>query len=251
MSIVCRSHLARSPISWSFLRSLIFKALVRAGDWSAWWSGELGDFGVRRLSHWDFGVLSGSSRISYPVWPKFYRDSLWSLVGEQWILGIYMRWLQRYTSLSWASSAHDSSLLGKLPLGPPPAILRYDSSRACPLHKLQCSSWFGRQTSWSPSSGRCFSIFKFEWHNFIAKKALLRDEQSVFLVRGVYFNLIVPWVCIHNVSSSCPVMASINWSILCSGKLSFGQALFKSVKSTHIRHFPLGFTRITFDNHYG
>ena len=47
-------------------------------------------------------------------------------------------------------------------------------------------------------------------------------------------------------------VASTSWSILGKGKLSFGQTLFKSVKSTQVLHLPFGFlTRIGFASHEG
>lgn len=53
-------------------------------------------------------------------------------------------------------------------------------------------------------------------------------------------------------NSSCPDVESTNVSIRGRGKLSFGQSLFRSVKSTHILHFPFTFmTNTTFDNHSG
>ena len=53
-----------------------------------------------------------------------------------------------------------------------------------------------------------------------------------------------------NVSNLCPTVESTSWSILGRGKLSFGHALFRSVKSTHILHFPFAFfTRMTFASH--
>lgn len=53
-------------------------------------------------------------------------------------------------------------------------------------------------------------------------------------------------------SGSCPAVASMSWSILCEGKLSFGQALFMSVKSTHILHYPFfHFTNTTLATHFG
>ena len=49
-----------------------------------------------------------------------------------------------------------------------------------------------------------------------------------------------------NVSNLCPVVESTSWSILGRGKLSFGHALFRSVKSIHILHFSFAFfTRTT------
>lgn len=41
--------------------------------------------------------------------------------------------------------------------------------------------------------------------------------------------------------SSHPAIESIGWSIRGSKKSSFGQALFKSVKLTHIRHLSFAF----------
>ena len=55
-----------------------------------------------------------------------------------------------------------------------------------------------------------------------------------------------------NVNNLCPAVESTSWSILGRGKLSFGQALFRSVKSTHILHFPfVFFTKTTFASHFG
>ena len=52
--------------------------------------------------------------------------------------------------------------------------------------------------------------------------------------------------------SSCPAVASTMRSILGKGKLSFGQALFMSVKSIQSRHFPLAFlTSTTLASHSG
>ena len=52
--------------------------------------------------------------------------------------------------------------------------------------------------------------------------------------------------------SSCPVVASTMRSILGKGKLSFGHALFMSVKSIQSRHLPLAFlTSTTLANHSG
>jgi len=51
-------------------------------------------------------------------------------------------------------------------------------------------------------------------------------------------------------SITCLAIESTNWSIHGRGKLSFGQALFKLVKSTHILHFLFDFlTMTTFANH--
>jgi hypothetical protein len=47
------------------------------------------------------------------------------------------------------------------------------------------------------------------------------------------------------VSNLCPAVESTNWSIRGRGKLSFGQALLRSVKSTHIPHLPLAFFTMT------
>ena len=55
-----------------------------------------------------------------------------------------------------------------------------------------------------------------------------------------------------NVSNLCPAVESMSWSILGRGKLSFGHALFRSVKSTHTLHFPFAFfTRTTFASRSG
>jgi len=52
--------------------------------------------------------------------------------------------------------------------------------------------------------------------------------------------------------SSCPEVESIRTSIRGRGKLSFGHAMLRSVKSTHILHFPLDFfTKITLARHWG
>ena len=52
--------------------------------------------------------------------------------------------------------------------------------------------------------------------------------------------------------SSWPAVASTIRSILGKGKLSFGHALFMSVKSIHSRHFPFVFlTSTTLANHSG
>ena len=45
--------------------------------------------------------------------------------------------------------------------------------------------------------------------------------------------------------SSFPAIASTNRSMCGRGKLSFGQALFRSVKSTQTRHFPYFFLTTT------
>ena len=45
--------------------------------------------------------------------------------------------------------------------------------------------------------------------------------------------------------SSLPAVASTNRSICGRGKLSFGHALFRSVKSTQTRHFPFFFLTTT------
>ena len=48
-------------------------------------------------------------------------------------------------------------------------------------------------------------------------------------------------------NNACPEVVSTSLSILGNGKLSFGQALFKSVKSTQVLHLPFGFlTRTRF-----
>ena len=47
-------------------------------------------------------------------------------------------------------------------------------------------------------------------------------------------------------SNACPKVASTNWSILGNRKLSFGQPLFKSVKSTQVLYLAFGFlTRLS------
>ena len=52
--------------------------------------------------------------------------------------------------------------------------------------------------------------------------------------------------------SSCPAVASTMRSILGKGKLSFGHALFMSVKSIQSRHLPLAFlTSTTLASHSG
>ena len=52
--------------------------------------------------------------------------------------------------------------------------------------------------------------------------------------------------------SSWPAVASTIRSILGRGKLSFGHALFISVKSIQSRHFPFAFlTSTTLANHSG
>ena len=54
-----------------------------------------------------------------------------------------------------------------------------------------------------------------------------------------------------NVSSSSPIVESTNWLILGRGKLSFGHAWLRSVKSTHILHFLFEFfTMMTLANQY-
>lgn len=53
-------------------------------------------------------------------------------------------------------------------------------------------------------------------------------------------------------SSSCPAVPSTSWLILSSGKLSFGQTLFKSEQSTQVCHFPFDFLpSIGFDTYSG
>ena len=55
-----------------------------------------------------------------------------------------------------------------------------------------------------------------------------------------------------NVSSLCPAIESTSWFILGKEKLSFGQALFRFVKSMHILYFPFAFfTRTTLVSHFG
>jgi hypothetical protein len=52
--------------------------------------------------------------------------------------------------------------------------------------------------------------------------------------------------------TSHPAALSTIWSIRDNGKLSFGQALLRLVKSMHIRHFPLFFYTITtLESHVG
>ena len=46
-------------------------------------------------------------------------------------------------------------------------------------------------------------------------------------------------------SSSCPAVASTSRSMCGNGKLSFGHALLRSVKSMHTLHFPFFFFTTT------
>ena len=62
-------------------------------------------------------------------------------------------------------------------------------------------------------------------------------------------NVILIWLYLEYASiklkSPCPKLLSMSLSMLGSEKLSFGYALFKLVKSTHIHHLPLAFLTIT------
>ena len=74
----------------------------------------------------------------------------------------------------------------------------------------------------------------------------------MFLVGDLHQNLVVPIIGIMKLSNACPDVASTSWSILGSGKLSLGQALFKSVKSTQVLYLPFGFlTRTGFASQEG
>ena len=53
-------------------------------------------------------------------------------------------------------------------------------------------------------------------------------------------------------SISYPAVTSTSWSTRGSGKLFLGHDLFKSVKSTHMHHFPFDFlTKTIFDTQSG
>ena len=59
---------------------------------------------------------------------------------------------------------------------------------------------------------------------------------------GLYIGIwLYPEYVSMKLSSSCPVVASTSWFICGWGKLSFGYALFKFVKSMHVLYFPLDF----------
>lgn len=59
--------------------------------------------------------------------------------------------------------------------------------------------------------------------------------------------LIITWICFHKTKKFVPYHSIDSWSILGMGKLYLGQALFKSVKSTQVLHFPFVFSLLRRD----
>ena len=78
------------------------------------------------------------------------------------------------------------------------------------------------------------------------------NECRLFSVLMCQGNLLIPLKGVQKVILRCPYMASTNWLIFNIGNGSFGQVQFKSVKSTHTRHFLLFFfTTTVLANHSG
>ena len=98
----------------------------------------------------------------------------------------------------------------------------------------------------------CPCVLQTERHNFVAVEALIDYERSLLSIFWVHEDLVVARKHIHETEQLVLEVESTSASMRGRGKLSFGQALLRSVKSIHILHFPLDFfTMTTFSNQSG
>jgi len=96
------------------------------------------------------------------------------------------------------------------------------------------------------------NILLAEWHNLVTIQFSFGNKGGLLLVDHVHVYLIVSREGIHELRSLCLDVESTKRSIRGNGKLSFEQALLRSVKPTHILHLPLDFwTNGTLANHSG
>ena len=86
-----------------------------------------------------------------------------------------------------------------------------------------------------------YRIFQTKRHYCIAVYTLWCLKGRLVLIFRVHFDLIVPQETIHERQSPNPVVASTRSPVIGSGKSSLGHALYKSLKSTHIRSGPFFF----------
>ena len=95
-------------------------------------------------------------------------------------------------------------------------------------------------------------IFQTEWHYFVMVVPDKGNNSSLLLIVQVQRYLMITLEGSKKLIRGWPTVASTSWFILGIGNGSLGQALFKSVKSTYTRHFPLFFfTTTVFANHSG
>ena len=93
-------------------------------------------------------------------------------------------------------------------------------------------------------------VFKAERHFSIRKCSPRTNKSSLMLVLKFNLNLIISGKPSIKENTSLPVYSSKIWSINGVGKLSLGQARFKSWKSVHIRISPYFLsTRMGFETH--
>jgi len=84
-------------------------------------------------------------------------------------------------------------------------------------------------------------IFEPERHHLTEINPPISSESSIILIWWVHLDLIVSGVGVHDLRSSWLIIASTNLSILQSGKLSFGQASLRLVKSMQTLYLPFFF----------
>ena len=71
-------------------------------------------------------------------------------------------------------------------------------------------------------------VFKAEWHDPVSESSPRTDERSFKLISRTDNDLVVSEKPSIKDRTSCPTHSSMIWSINGVGKLSLGQALFKS-----------------------
>lgn len=69
----------------------------------------------------------------------------------------------------------------------------------------------------------------------------VRDEQYFRNIFLRHFDLVVSRECVKKLSSRCPAIASINWSMVGRGYQSLGHASLRLVQSIQVLHFSLAF----------
>ena len=89
-------------------------------------------------------------------------------------------------------------------------------------------------------------------HDPVAIKPLLGDEGDLLLIFFYHLNLVVSEEGVNKGKKLVSSYESTSWLILGKGKLSFRQALLRSMKSTLILHFPFVFlTMMMLASHSG
>ena len=145
---------------------------------------------------------------------------------------------QKHTFLGLVSS-YTIVVCQRFPSCRPGGLLRHCSSPAYRLHILPHLFLFDERTCGSPTSGI------WPQHSSIQKASPCNSgwmQSSLDLVR---YDLIVAEEGIHELKSLCLIVEFTNWSIRGKGKLSFGHAWLRFVKSTHILYLPLFLFTIT------